>query len=226
MGRIVGRLVRLTGRLPDADRGRKALDVEDLLQQRPIGLPPLLIAHGRLGPLGVGLRGLGGGGAHEAEHEREGVVHLDVGQADPVQGAQLVLVLAALTGPQRRPGLGGGGGPRVGAEHRVVVAGDGRQLLAPSSPGLGALHAVVEGVEHEHDEFGLARHIRVEGHGGDPERLRDLPHRHRLQALGVGQLDRGVDHGVDGQPLARPPPAGLGHGPPEQFEEARFRGVG
>ena len=49
----------------------------------------------------------------------------------------------------------------------------------------------VDGVEHEVEQLSLARHVGVQRHRPDAEALGDSSHRDRVEALGVGQVDRG-----------------------------------
>src|SRR6185312_3922487 len=78
--------------------------------------------------------------------------------------------------------------------------------------------------DHDGDEFGLARHVGVDGHGADTQRLTDPAHGQRVQALGVGDVDRGPHDPVDAEAL---PGAAAGRfpGAPEDGQAAgRVRG--
>ena len=45
-------------------------------------------------------------------------------------------------------------------------------------------------VDHEVDEHGLARNVGVDRHRAEVEAIGDASHRHRLESLGIGDLDR------------------------------------
>src|SRR5690606_11783810 len=62
-------------------------------------------------------------------------------------------------------------------------------------------------VEHEVDEFCLARHIGVEGHHPGAESLCDVPHRECLDAVSIRERDCSLDDLVDAVLLAGPPAA-------------------
>jgi len=121
--------------------------------------------------------GAGGGlrpGLHEGEQVGEGGVHLDVIEAQPVERGQFVLVFGHQAGAERWPGGGDGRGPGVGLEQGPVLGGDRGDPLLPRLPGgIGARHLLVGGVEHQVQQFGLARHVGVEGHRYDAETARD-----------------------------------------------------
>ena len=149
--------------------------------------------------------GVGGGaGARldEAEQVGEAVVDRDVVQAETVERGQLVLVFGHLPGAEGRPDGGDGGRPRVGLEQGPVLRGDSGQSLPPGlAGGVGAGHARVGGVEHKVQQLGLAGHVGIQRHRHHAERLGHPAHRHRVQALGIGELGGRVHHGVDAQPL-------------------------
>ena len=81
---------------------------------------------------------------------------------------------------------------------------DGRQPLAKRPVEHRQRHLARDLVEHQVDEFGLAGHVGVDRHRLEPQSLGDAAHRDRLDALVVGELDRGVDDLVDARPLLRP----------------------
>jgi hypothetical protein len=62
-------------------------------------------------------------------------------------------------------------------------------------------------VDHQADQLGAARHVRVDGHQGDAEAFGDLAHREGGQALRVGDRDARGDHLVDADPLLGAPGA-------------------
>jgi hypothetical protein len=80
------------------------------------------------------------------------------------------------------------------------------------------VHARVGGVEHKVQQLGLAGHVGIQLHRHHAERLGHPAHRHRVQALGIGELGGRVHHGVDAQPLPGAVPRDGGRVAPQQLQ--------
>ncbi len=174
----------------------------------------------------VGVVGRGQGvGVDEAEQVGQGGVHLGVGEPDPFEGSQFVLVLPDHSGAQRRAGDGQVRDPGV-ADHEVpVVLGHPGDVGLPGLPRFGgpAFHVQVRVVEHQVEQLRLAGDVRVDGHRRHAEPLRQRPHGQRGQALLVGERGRGPDDGVHAEALPRAAPGGLRRLPglaPQQLQRA------
>jgi hypothetical protein len=84
--------------------------------------------------------------------------------------------------------------PRVAAQR---LAGRGRAPPlrgAPLDAGLRRLDLLEDEVEQPVDQIVLARHVVVERHRLDADLLGELAHAEPLDAVGVGQFERGVQH--------------------------------
>jgi hypothetical protein len=77
-----------------------------------------------------------------------------------------------------------------------------------------------DAVDHELQQFRLARHVGVERRRADAERLRERAHRQSGRPGSVGLGDRGVDDPGQLEPLPRPAPRD-GRSVPEQRHRAR-----
>jgi len=158
----------------------------------------------------------------------EGGIHLDVVEAEAVERGQLVLVLGHQPGAERRADGGDGRRPGMSLEQCPVLRGDRGDPLPPGLPGgIGAAHPLIGSVEHQVQQFCLARHVGVEGHRHHPEIAGDPAHGHRVQSLGIGQGGSRGDDLVDGQALARTVPGYRGRVAPQQLQGAgRVAGSG
>lgn len=103
-----------------------------------------------------------------------------------------------------------------------VVAGEGFERGAPAGGGVGVGLGVERGdlVEHQVEEFGLARYIAIEGHGADAEVRGDAAHGQGAEPVGIGGRHRRGDDAVEGEPWL-----GATAGPvaeaPKQLQAAR-----
>ena len=129
-----------------------------------------------------------------------------VGQAGPVHGLKPTL--------HEVSELGASGGAAIG----IWVIQGWRSSMSrwidrpnpqPGPPAVSlqdqVLRAVRAGVPHELEQLFLAGDVPVQRHRGEPELRRDPGHGDRLEALGVGDPNGGLDDGVGRQP--RPGPA-------------------
>ena len=110
------------------------------------------------------------------------MIHLQVGESDAVDRAELVLVLGDQVRAQRRAVRGDLEHPRVAVVQVPVRSGDVGQPAAPVGRSAAGC-APRDGVEHEVEQFGLARHVAVERHGRHLERVGDPAHRQRGEPL-------------------------------------------
>jgi hypothetical protein len=99
-----------------------------------------------------------------------------------------------------------------------VLAGDVLELGAPAAVREGR-GRVDGGVEHQVQQLGLARDVRVQRHRADAEPLGDLAHRERRQTFLAGERDRRLDDLVEVEALLRAAPGRL-LDPPQQLEAA------
>jgi hypothetical protein len=90
--------------------------------------------------------------------------------------------------------------PRMAGEDAVRAAGDLGHALAPAVGHLGGWDQQLahDRVADEGDQLVLRLDVVVERHRPGAELARDPPHRHGLEAFGIGDLQRGLD-----DPLAR-----------------------
>ena len=76
-----------------------------------------------------------------------------------------------------------------------ALAGDGGEPRAPVGPGrIGDFLLAGHLVQHQVHQLCLGRHIGVERHGREPQRLAHPTHGERRQAFGVGDGDGRTDH--------------------------------
>ena len=100
---VVGSALRRAHGGSDAGRERVGIRVKDRLQHWPADLPPLLLVQRSITARGPGIGGGTGPGPDEAEQVRERGIHLDVVQAQALEGVQFVLVFGDQPGAERRP---------------------------------------------------------------------------------------------------------------------------
>jgi hypothetical protein len=82
----------------------------------------------------------------------------------------------------------------MGFDRVAAAEGDRPQPPAPVvGERLRHQHLAADLVEHQVQQLVLAGHVGVGSHRRDPELLGQAPHRDGLEALLVGELDRGVD---------------------------------
>jgi hypothetical protein len=71
------------------------------------------------------------------------------------------------------------------------------ELLQPGPPATGHAAQVGRfpdrGVDHDAEQFGLARDVAVQRHLGETQIARDALHRDRIDAVGVGDIDGRLD---------------------------------
>jgi hypothetical protein len=68
---------------------------------------------------------------------------------------------------------------------------------------------------HQYEQLVFAAHVAIERHRREAEAVGDARHRDRLEAVGVGDLDRGLDDAVDGEAAAALPLRALAVSPQE-----------
>ena len=66
--------------------------------------------------------------------------------------------------------------------------------------GQGGLHVPVQGGEALGEQLLLGAEVVVEGPGGDPRLLADVPHRHLVEAVLPGEDHGGLQNGLLGLP--------------------------
>jgi hypothetical protein len=131
------------------------------------------------------------------EHEGDHGVHLEVGQPDPLDRTQLVVVLGDHVGPQRRPADVDLQDPRMPAQQREVLPRDDLQPPAPAAGHVPRPSGLREhDVEHRVQQLRLPGHVGVQRHRPGAEPVRDPAHRHGAQPVGVRELDRSLDDPV------------------------------
>ena len=97
--------------------------------------------------------------------------------------------------------------PRVAVQQRPLLPGQPAQVGAPVAARLGRHRQLLaDPLNHVVDQGLLVRHVAVQRHRAGPEPGRDRADGDRLQALGVADGHRGVDHLPPGVPRPRPPP--------------------
>jgi hypothetical protein len=173
--------------------------LDDLPHVRRDRFAPLLVGQA---PAGTRL-GLGQLGLHRAGHVRlHGVLevadHGDV-QPEPVHGAQGELHVPQGVGPERRPVGGQGQHPRVSLGGGAAVTGQRLDVAAPVAGRGQRLLLADDLVEQQVQQVLLAGHVAVERHRAGTQLGADAPHGELVQALGVGHLQRGLDHAAGGQ---------------------------
>ena len=119
-------------------------------------------------------------------------------------------------GEGRRPGIAppgeDRGRPRM-AEHRRPGGHDRRpQRRRPGAGRCRAIDVVDDGVDHRVEELVLVADVAVQGHRVDRESLGDPPHAHGVEALLVGQVDRGGHDAGAAQAGTRPATGGRAWG--------------
>ena len=146
--------------------------VEDAGEQRRVGLPPLLVVHAAVALRRGGVvRGVARVGLDEGEQvgaaRRRSSTSVE---AEPVEGAQLVLVLGHLPGPERRPAGGDAAAQGCAAKSArfssaIAVTRSRHGCPVVSVRGIRG----VDGVEHEVEQLGLAGDVGVERHRRDAD---------------------------------------------------------
>ena len=92
-------------------------------------------------------------------------IHGDVGQPDPVDRAQLEVVLGDHTGAERRTDRRELEQPRMPFVERQVLAGDLLETAAPTAGDVvGSGRLVAHPVEHQVEQFGLGGDVAVQRH--------------------------------------------------------------
>lgn len=177
---LAHRLVSHARRLPHAGSHREVLPAHHRLEQRGHGYPPL-----QVGLPAVLLRRVlqesgAGNTADVGEHTCQRIVHLDIGQADAIQRAQLGFVVAGDVWDHDRPGVTQVQEPRVMLVELPVAPRDKAHGRAP--PSLlprGLVHIGIQFashvVAHQVRKFPLARYMGVERHCANAQVLGNAP---------------------------------------------------
>lgn len=165
--------------------------------------PPVQVRHPGGALLAHHLRELPRRRLDEAGDQRHHRHHLGRGQAGTAHDTHRAVELRQRVGSRQATAAGGVHQPEVTQPQLPVRAGPHLQLGAPAPRlprvlGLaGALararrQFAEDGVAHQLDEFGAARHVPVERHRGEAEPLGDPPHRQLGEAVLVGDRHRGA----------------------------------